>query len=65
MVVNGVLQPQFNQISYLVIGDDTAPSYFDVGSSSGIVTTRVPLTSENVNRYYVSCIPQRTSADTT
>ncbi|XP_076458558.1 cadherin EGF LAG seven-pass G-type receptor 1-like [Babylonia areolata] len=47
------VNPQFNQISYSVIGDDTAPSYFDINSVSGDVITSARLTTENVNVYRV------------
>ncbi|KAL8559117.1 hypothetical protein ACOMHN_046165 [Nucella lapillus] len=45
--------PQFNLISYSVIGDDTAPNYFDVNSGSGNLITTASLTTENINLYRV------------
>ena len=55
-------QSQFNQISFSIIGDDTAPEYFEVFGSSftslnqGEVRVRANLANDNRDRYYVSII---------
>lgn len=57
-----MFQPQFNQLSFQVIGDDPAPTYFSV-STSGFtslnqaqVRVRSNLANGNQDRYFVSYI---------
>ena len=53
-------QSQFNQITFRVIGDDTAPTYFDVFGASftslnqGEVRVAANLANDNRDLYYVS-----------
>lgn len=53
-------QSQFNQISYNIIGDDTAPNFFQISSStssgtgfSALITVRASLQSEPTDFYRV------------
>ncbi|GFR89571.1 protocadherin Fat 4 [Elysia marginata] len=43
--------PQFNQIRYDAIGDDSATSFFSLNAITGVITTTADLTQENVNFY--------------
>ena len=49
-----LLQSNFNQIRYTVIGDDTATDYFTVNANTGLITASGDLTIENVDYYNVS-----------
>jgi len=54
-------QPQFNQLSFQVIGDDPAPSYFTVATNGfnlnqADVRVSSNLANGNQDRYYVSTL---------
>ncbi|XP_046579033.1 protocadherin Fat 4-like [Haliotis rubra] len=46
--------PQFNQIRYTVIGDDSAGTFFSISPITGLLSTQASLQSENVDRYSFS-----------
>lgn len=50
-----VLQTEFSQISYQLIGDGNMPSFFSLNTASGWITVSSPLTAENQD-YYIGRI---------
>ena len=47
-------QDDFRTIEYGLIGDDTAPLFFDINAQTGQITTSSPLERETTERYRVS-----------
>ena len=43
----------FNAVTYTIIGDDRAPTFFEIGSDDGKVVVRKDLKTENVEFYTV------------
>ncbi len=44
----------FKTVTYSLIGDDAAPTFFDIVSESGLINVRRDLRTENVDFYNVS-----------
>ena len=51
-----ILQEDFRTLTYSLIGDDTAPQYFDVNSESGQIRTKISLELDSTELYRVSLV---------
>lgn len=57
-------QSPFNQVSYSIIGDDAAPSFFMMNSTSGWITLGRSLSSDTVTSYQASLYAYTTNETT-
>ena len=48
-------QAPFNEITYQLIGDDSAPGVFRIDESSGIITVSNNLENDGTREYKVCC----------
>ncbi|KAL3878042.1 hypothetical protein ACJMK2_035678, partial [Sinanodonta woodiana] len=51
-------QAPFNTLSYSIIGDDSAPNFFDINSTTGIVTLRTSVQSDTIAAYRLRLMVQ-------
>ena len=55
MSINILLfQNPFNVLQYSIIGDDAAPTYFQIDSTTGVITMRQSISSDPTDIYTVS-----------